>query len=230
MRRSAGRIAPRGLGSRGGYSSPRDIGRGYGSRGVFGSSRRFYRPYYSFRPRVSLGFGLWVGYPVAYPRYYDYDYDYPAYGYPYADAYAYPPPAYSTYGAYPPAEYDSYAAPSNGGYPPPSYGGYQAPSNGAYPPPASYPNQPQASVGVQQPEQTASGVSFEITPATAQIFVDGALVGTASMFDPSSQPLPLTPGRHHVEVRAPGYQTMEFDAEVSPGQVIPYQGAMQRGR
>src|SRR5262245_59778912 len=27
---------------------------------------RFYRPYYAFRPHVSLGFGLFVGYPVAF--------------------------------------------------------------------------------------------------------------------------------------------------------------------
>jgi hypothetical protein len=27
----------------------------------------FRRPYYSFVPRVSIGFGLWIGSPVAYP-------------------------------------------------------------------------------------------------------------------------------------------------------------------
>ncbi len=41
---------------------------------------QFYRPYYSFRPRLSLGFGLWAGYPFAYwygfydPFYYPYGY------------------------------------------------------------------------------------------------------------------------------------------------------------
>jgi hypothetical protein len=73
-------------------------------------------------------------------------------------------------------------------------------------------------------------VSFEITPDTAEVYVDGAYVGTASTFGPSSQPLSLTPGRHRVEVRAPGYETMSFDADAISGQVIPYQGAMQRIR
>jgi hypothetical protein len=32
---------------------------------------RVYRPYYSFRPRLQLSFGLYVGYPFAYPSWYD---------------------------------------------------------------------------------------------------------------------------------------------------------------
>jgi hypothetical protein len=49
---------------------------------------RFARPYYTFRPRVSLGFGLWLGFPVAYPYYY---YAYPsAYPSAYASPYPYP--------------------------------------------------------------------------------------------------------------------------------------------
>jgi len=47
------------------------------------------------------------------------------------------------------------------------------------------------------------------------------------MFDPTSQPLGLTPGRHHIEIRAAGYQTMAFDADVTAGRMIPYQGTLQ---
>jgi hypothetical protein len=196
-----------------------------GPRGVIVGSRGFYRPYYSFRPRLSLGFGLWVGYPVAYPYYYgypDYGYGYP-YPYGYPDPYGYPASSYPGYGGYPPAP--------NGAYPPTSYGGYPPASNGGYPPSSSsYPAQPQTSVGAQPGQASGGGVSFEITPGTAEVYVDGAYVGTASTFGPSSQPLSLTPGRHRVEVRAPGYETMSFDADAIPGQVIPYQGAMQRNR
>ena len=42
------------------------------------------------------------------------------------------------------------------------------------------------------------------------------------------QPLGLPAGYHRIEIRAPGYQTMSFDAEIVAGQVIPYQGVMQR--
>ena len=70
-------------------------------------------------------------------------------------------------------------------------------------------------------------MSFEITPSTAAVFADGAYVGNVAMFDPASQPLGLTPGRHHIELRADGYKTMAFDADVTAGQVIPYQGTLQ---
>ena len=58
-----------------------------------GFGQPYYRPYYSFRPRLSLGFGLWMGYPILYsaygPSYYP---D------PYTSAYASPYPA-TTYPA-----------------------------------------------------------------------------------------------------------------------------------
>jgi hypothetical protein len=45
---------------------------------------------------------------------------------------------------------------------------------------------------------------------------------------PSSQPLGLPAGRHHVEIRASGYRTMSFDVDIVAGQVVPYQGTLQR--
>ena len=179
----------------------------------------FYRPYYAFHPHLSVGFGLWAGYPVAYPSYY-YPYGYAA-PYP-ADPYAYgsPAPAYQ----YPTPQYPSANPPY--AYPPstdPS-GAYGSSGQG-YPAPQSAP-----SIGVQRGGQQAArgGVSFEITPDAATVFVDGTYVGTAAMFGPTSEPLGLTPGRHRVEIRASGYRTMTFDAEVRPGQVLPYQGTLQR--
>jgi hypothetical protein len=181
-----------------------------GGRSVFVGGRGvFYRPYYSFRPRLSLGFGFWAGYPVPYP-YYDPYY----YGYPYpVDPYAY-----------------GYAAPSYG-YP---VQPYASPDPSNYPDDRSsaqsYPAQPAQSVGVEQGsgQSAPGGVSFQITPDTAAVFVDGIYVGTAGTFGPSSQPLGLVTGRHHIEIRAEGYRTMTFDADVKAGQVIPYQGTLQR--
>jgi hypothetical protein len=192
----------------------------------------FASPFYAFRPRLSLGFGLWAGYPVAYPYYYGYPSAYP---YPYADPYSYSYPGYG----YPPSY--GYASPSYGypsqaptNYPPPGYSpqaqsgyppsGYPPQAQSGYPPSAY----PQAGIGVQPGAETAGGVSFQITPTTAAVYVDGNAVGTAGTFGPTSQPLTLAPGRHHIEVRAPGYQTMTFDTDVVAGQVIPYQGTMQR--
>ena len=176
----------------------------------------FYGPYYRFRPRLSLGFGLWLGYPVAYPYYYGYPYGY-AYPYP-ADPYAY-----------------GYAAPSYG-YPAQPY---SSPNPSSADPPSNDPSSaypadgssgpPPPSVSVQRGVQPSApgGISFEITPDTAAVFVDGVYVGTAGTFGPMSQPLGLIAGRHTIEIRASGYRTMTFDAEVTPGQVIPYQGTLQ---
>jgi len=189
-----------------GRSAPRIIGPSRGVRVV--APVRFYQPYYTFRPRVSLGFGLWVGYPIAYPSYYGYydPYYYGAYGYPAPyPAYGYPYPA-TTYPSYPPTT----------AYPPSAY------------PQSGYPASP-GSVGVQGPDQAnTGGLSFDITPSNAEVFVDGQDVGQVGQFTATSQPLGLTPGRHHVEIRADGYRTIDFDANIIAGQVIPYQGALER--
>jgi len=227
--------------SRGAYSAPHNNGYAYSrnngyayGRNYYGGTRvysnrgyyygggyragyryapvRFYRPYYAFRPHVSIGFGLWAGYPFAY-------------------SYGYYDPFYAPYVA--PYSYPSYAYPAAPSYPPAS--GYPPASN--YPPSSSqgsvYPSDqqgPQNSIGVQpgSAEADTGGLSFEITPNTAQLFVDGTLVGTVGQFTPTSQPLGLAAGRHRVEVRAPGYKTISFDVDIIAGQVIPYQGTMER--
>jgi PEGA domain len=128
--------------------------------------------------------------------------------YPYYYPYAYPYP----YAAYPPAPY---------GYPSYPYPA-QSPSSG-YPAPGYPPN----SVGVQPGTANSAGLSFEITPNDAEVYVDGSDVGPVSSFGPASEPLSVTPGRHHVEIRRQGYQTIALDVDALAGQVIPYQGSMQ---
>ncbi|HET9834613.1 MAG TPA: PEGA domain-containing protein [Vicinamibacterales bacterium] len=80
-----------------------------------------------------------------------------------------------------------------------------------------------------QPDQSnLGGLSFEITPSTAQVFVDGNYVGTVGQFTPTSQPLGVPSGHHRIEVRQTGYRTMTFEVDVVAGQVIPYQGQMEQ--
>jgi hypothetical protein len=222
-------------------------GGSYGGRyGV--SSGRFYRPYYTFRPRVSLGFGLWVGYPVSYPYYYDDPYYYDPYytPYGYSDPYAYPParyPAYpSTYPAYPPPYPSSYPPQNPSNYPPTYSSNYpsQYPSNSPSQYPSNYPPQstsrsPQypsasGSVGVQRGQRSTNvgGVSFDITPDTAEVFVDGSFAGRVGEFTASARPLDLTPGHHRIEIRASGYRTLTFEENIVAGQVLPFQGTMEQ--
>ena len=147
--------------------------------------QHFFRPYYAFRPHVSLGFGLWAGYPFAYPYSFYSPYYYPDGFVNYEDAIPVP------------------AAPSAVGT--------------------------TGSIDTQQASQSdLGGLSFEITPDTAELLVDGNLVGTVGEFTPTTQPLGLEAGRHHIEIRASGYQTRSFDVDVMAGQVIPYRGELER--
>jgi hypothetical protein len=135
-------------------------GYGYGYRPYYYSS-----PYYEFRPRVSLGFGLWIGFPIGYP-FYSYGYANPTYGYP-----------LSTFGLAPGAAY--------------------------------------------------GGISFEVDPYDAAVYVDGEYVGVVNDFGPNAQPLTLRVGMHRVEIQATGFAPIVWDVNIIPGQVIPYRGAMQ---
>jgi hypothetical protein len=151
-----------------------------GPRAFIIGGPRLYRPYYTFRPRVSLSFGLWVGYPVAYP-YYEVPY-----------VYSPSPYAYSGY-----RDVSPYNGPASGEY---------APADGDQP----------------------GGLSFTVSPPNAAVFVDGTYVGTADEFGPTSQPLGLMAGRHRIEIRANGFRTLSFDADVIAGQVVPYRATLQR--
>jgi hypothetical protein len=171
-----------------GAFAPRSIG----PRVILGVPfRSFSSPYYAFRPRASLAFGLVVGYPVAFPNYA------PAYPYPYPYAPAYP---------------YAIAGPTYG------YGSLSSPTDAAIPP----------SPSTEVPSGDLGGLSFAITPGDAQVLVDGQVVGVVSSFSPTSQPLTLTPGHHHVEIRASGYRSVAFDVDITPGEVIPYYGTLER--
>jgi hypothetical protein len=185
-------------GNRGAFG-PRFNGnaRWWGGRSWNVAPLHFFHPYYAFHPRFSLGFGLWAGYPFAWA----YPYYYSSYysGYPYYPDYPYPYPY----------------APAGPGY--------------SVAPPVDdvTPDTTTGTVGVQPDQSNLGGMSFNVTPSDAQVFIDGNYVGTVGQFTPSTQPLGVPAGRHHVEVRNPGYKTMSFDVDIVGGQVIPYQGQME---
>ena len=125
-------------------------------------------------------------------------------GYPFAYPYAFYNPYYYSYSYYP------YY--SNNLYP------YGSVSPGVY----------ASSSGVVPDHTNMGGLSFEITPNYAELFVDNVRVGTVGEFSSTTQPLGLAAGRHHVEIRAAGYQTISFDVDIIAGQVLPYQGSLER--
>ena len=124
-------------------------------------------------------------------------------GYPFAYPYAFYNPYYYSYPYY-----------SNNRYPP-TYGSVSADVYASR-------------SGAVLDQTNMGGLSFEITPNDAELFVDNVDVGTVGEFTPTTQPLGMAAGRHHVEIRAVGYQTISFDVDITAGQVLPYQGSLER--
>jgi hypothetical protein len=169
-------------------------GHGFNSRGFVGGPAHFPRAYYTFRPRRSLGSGLWAGYPFAY-QYTFYD---PFFYYPYDSSYS-----------------DDSSVPQ---YP----DGYLSSDESA-------PTYSTSWSSMVQPDQTnMGGMSFDVTPPTAELFVDNMRVSPVGQFTPTTQPVGLAAGYHHIEIRTPGYQTMSFDMDIVEGEVTPFQGTMER--
>jgi hypothetical protein len=204
------------------YSAPR----GYNSRGyaprVYNSRGYGYAPRVYSSPRV---------YGPAYRSNGYRSYGYRSYGY---GGYGYRPYIYRPYSFRPHFSigfgfFAGYAVPYTWAYP--TYYPYAAP----YPAPYGYPTTGyppeyyEGSVNVTPGPTNSGGVSFEVNPPEAQIFVDGRYVGVAESFDGTKQPLTLPSGQHRIELRAEGFQVVTFDVNVVPGQVIPYRGDMPQG-
>ena len=101
---------------------------------------------------------------------------------------------------------------------------YSSPYPSAY----AYPTAIYPAPGTTASVGAAGGLSFDITPAEAGVYVDGYYMGLVAQFTPDQPPLALAPGRHHVEIREPGFEVIAFDVDILPGQVIPYQGDLRR--
>jgi hypothetical protein len=227
----APQAAPRAYGSQ---AAPRAYGnQGYGAqaaprKAVPRPPSQYGAPAYGSNGRGyynggGYGYGSGYGYGHAAPRYY---YARPYYGHVYARPYGWAPyrPYYfgSAYYAFRP--WFSIGFGLSIGYPvsyPYTYlGTYQPRVYGYYD--QTYPYSVAPSVSVY------GGVSFDIQPSDADVFVDGEYVGTVGTFTPYGEPLTLTSGQHRIVVQRDGFRAMEWDVTVEPGQVIPYRGTMQR--
>ena len=69
---------------------------------------------------------------------------------------------------------------------------------------------------------------LKINPKQAQIFIDGAYVGVVDNFDGAFQKLSLQGGGHKVELKADGYQPLQFEVLITPSETSTYKGEMKR--
>ena len=155
----------------------------------------------------SRAHGGYVGYPVH------------PYAYPYPFVYE-PPAIYVPYGVYV-APATPYAALTMAAPPVTTYSNVETVGVGT-----------PSSVGLACATDSGApascgGVSFDISQANAQVYVEGVYVGTVESFSPSRPPLALAPGLHYIEVRLPGYRTATFEVTIGAAEVTPYQGSLE---
>lgn len=74
------------------------------------------------------------------------------------------------------------------------------------------------------------GVRIDVPQKDAEVYVDGYFAGTVDDFNGRMQQLELDPGPHHLELRAPGFETVSFDVNVEPGRTITYRSALRPAR
>lgn len=69
---------------------------------------------------------------------------------------------------------------------------------------------------------------LKVKPTNAQVYIDGYYVGLVDAFDGMFQKLEIEAGSHRVEVRAEGFEPVQFDVIVAPGETITYKGELPR--
>ncbi len=71
-----------------------------------------------------------------------------------------------------------------------------------------------------RPGEAVGGAALElrVTPANAAVYLDGRLVGTADELGRLERGLAVAPGRHRIEVAAPGHASRSVDVDVTEGQ------------
>jgi len=81
---------------------------------------------------------------------------------------------------------------------------------------------PGAPAAGASPWAAPGDLRFDVTPGSAQVYVDGYFVGAVNDFEGRRQRLSLAPGTHHVALQAPGYESTEGDVTIEPRQTTTY--------
>jgi hypothetical protein len=71
-------------------------------------------------------------------------------------------------------------------------------------------------------------IRLKVKPANAQVYVDGYYTGVVDSYDGAFQRLDVEAGAHKVEVRGEGYEPVQFDVMVTPGETVTYKGELKR--
>ena len=67
---------------------------------------------------------------------------------------------------------------------------------------------------------------LRIEPSSAEVYVDRVYAGVVDDFDGSSPRVDLMPGRHLIEVRAPGHESLQFETRIRQARITVYRGRL----
>ena len=70
-------------------------------------------------------------------------------------------------------------------------------------------------------------LKLKVKPRDAEVFVDGYFAGTVDDFDGIFQALKLDRGAYRIEIRKPGYTTLQYDVRVQPERTLTVRGEMR---
>jgi hypothetical protein len=84
------------------------------------------------------------------------------------------------------------------------------------------------SSGYGQGYREVGSLRLKVKPANAQVSIDGFYVGVVDSFDGALQRLHVEAGTHRVELRAEGYEPVQFEVLITPGDTLTYKGEMKR--
>jgi hypothetical protein len=63
-----------------------------------------------------------------------------------------------------------------------------------------------------------AALDLDVNPSNAAIYIDGVLVGTGQELGRLERGLAVTPGKHVIEVLAPGHASKTLEVEVKEGE------------
>jgi hypothetical protein len=77
-------------------------------------------------------------------------------------------------------------------------------------------------------EEATGSVRLRVKPANAKVFLDGTMIGVVDDFDGLSSHLAAPAGRHEIEVRADGYETLKIGVNVEADKTVTARGSLKK--
>jgi PEGA domain-containing protein len=78
-----------------------------------------------------------------------------------------------------------------------------------------------------QAYREVGSLRLKVKPSNAQVYIDGYFVGVIDSYDGAFQRLSVEAGPHRVELKAEGFEPVQFEVMITPGETITYKGEMK---